>query len=181
LVNGGESDPRLIRQNSLGPVSVMGIEIPNGDALDAVPQSIERCNRDVIEITKTHRALAGGVMPGRPHQAESALAGKGSVRYCHSRTRGACGMRKRVGVGRAIRIEILPRICDVPQMFLRMCEKQHLVRRFFRNAPLPLGVPFLQDGNAAFDSLRTLDMAGASVFDGTRIVKDEHRPEAKAS
>ena len=69
-MNRGEGDPRVSGDNRLGAVAVVGIEIPDRDALGAVLQRVERGDSDVIEITKTHRLVAGGVVSRRTHQAE---------------------------------------------------------------------------------------------------------------
>ena len=66
----GEGDPRIPSHNGFGAVAVMRVEIPDGDALGAAGQCVERGHGDVIEKAKTHRLVAGGVMPRRTHQAK---------------------------------------------------------------------------------------------------------------
>ena len=60
----GESDPCISSDNGLGAVAVVRVEIPDRDAFRAAVQRVERGHRDVIEEAKTHRLIAGGVMPG---------------------------------------------------------------------------------------------------------------------
>ena len=70
LVDRGEGDPRIAGDDFFRAVAVVGIEIPDRDALGAVLQRVEGGDGDVIKITKPHRVIARGVMTRRPHQAE---------------------------------------------------------------------------------------------------------------
>ena len=70
----GKRYARVIRDDVFSAVAMVRVEVPDGDAFGAVFQGIERSNRDVTEIAKSHRLLTRGVMAGRPHQAERALA-----------------------------------------------------------------------------------------------------------
>ena len=70
LVHGGEGDARIARDNSLSAVAMVGIEVPDPDPRCALGKGIERGYRNVIEITESHRLVAGGVMTRRSHQAE---------------------------------------------------------------------------------------------------------------
>ena len=72
-MNRRKSDSRIVRDDCFRAVAVMRVKIPNRDAFGAIFKRIKRSDGDVAEITKTHRAIARGVMTGRPHQAESAV------------------------------------------------------------------------------------------------------------
>ena len=82
-----ERDPRIARRNIFGPVAMVRVEIPDRDPLRAVREGVERGDRDVAEITKTHGALAHGVVTRRPHQAERSPAGQCRPGHVHSGTR----------------------------------------------------------------------------------------------
>src|SRR5207302_10655901 len=62
LMDRCELDPGIVRDNGFGPVPVMRIEIPNRHALSAVLERVKRRDGDIAEVTKTHRAIARGVM-----------------------------------------------------------------------------------------------------------------------
>src|SRR5713101_8086927 len=79
-MNRGEHDFRITRDDFLGAIAMMRIEIPNRDPIRSVFQRIERGNCDVAEITKTHREVACGVMNGRAHETESAFSAQGRAR-----------------------------------------------------------------------------------------------------
>src|SRR2546423_12915407 len=70
LMNGGKGDPRIVRHDVLRAVAMMRIEVPDRDPFRAILQRIERCHRDVAEITEAHRAFPHRVMSRRAHQAE---------------------------------------------------------------------------------------------------------------
>jgi hypothetical protein len=56
-------------QNFLGAISVVGIEIPNGNTPDAkLMMGVKRGDRDAVEITKPHRRIRRGVMSGWTHE-----------------------------------------------------------------------------------------------------------------
>src|SRR5438874_11605512 len=111
-MNRGEGDFRITRDDFLRAVAVMGIEIPNRDAIRSGFQRIERSDRNVVEITKAHCPVARGVMSRRSHQTERALpAERGASRFdrCSSRFSGVLAdiwMRGR------IKIEIVLRLCN---------------------------------------------------------------------
>ncbi len=62
-----ELDPGIVRDNGFSPVPVMRIEIPNRHALSAVLERVKRRDGHIAKVTKTHRAIARGVMSRRPH------------------------------------------------------------------------------------------------------------------
>lgn len=70
-MNRRESDLRMASDNRFRAVAMVGVEIPDRDPLRSVREGIERSDRDVIKEAKAHRLIAGRVMPGRSHQAES--------------------------------------------------------------------------------------------------------------
>ena len=62
-----EGDPRVPGHDGFGAVAMMGVKIPDRDALGAARQRVERGHRDVIEKTKAHRLVASSVMSRRTH------------------------------------------------------------------------------------------------------------------
>src|SRR4051812_1374886 len=53
-------------QDGFGAVPVVRVEIPHGDALKAAFGSRrQRCDGDLVEVTKTHRCVSGGMMTRR--------------------------------------------------------------------------------------------------------------------
>ena len=73
-MDGEEGDPGLIEQNGFRAIAVMHVEIKNGNALGTGRQSFPCGNGNVVQITKTHRLFAGGVVAGRTHEAEDVFA-----------------------------------------------------------------------------------------------------------
>src|SRR5438132_1751569 len=91
LVNRREHDLFIIRYQCLGAIAMVCVEIPNrhplnlpfyrgpwprpgvGDA--GYSESIKRRDRNVAEVTKPHRAIAQGMVTGRPHQTGGACPG----------------------------------------------------------------------------------------------------------
>src|SRR5882724_12317206 len=69
LMDGRELNSRVVRYNRFGSVAVMSIKVPDRNPFSAGFQCIERSDGNIAEITETHRSIACGVMPGRPHQA----------------------------------------------------------------------------------------------------------------
>src|SRR5579863_10267916 len=74
LMDGEKKGARLIQQDRFRAVAVMHIEVKDSDSLPT-RQSFQAGNRNVVEVTKPHRARPGGVVPGRAHQAEHMLSG----------------------------------------------------------------------------------------------------------
>jgi hypothetical protein len=55
LMNRKKGRPWFVEQNIFRPVSVVDIEVINRNAVDSSGQRFERRDRDIAEITKTHR------------------------------------------------------------------------------------------------------------------------------
>jgi len=53
-----------MRNDILRPVPVMGVKVPNGNALDATVEGGKGRDSCVAEITETHRSIPRRVMPG---------------------------------------------------------------------------------------------------------------------
>src|SRR5437773_12388596 len=86
LVNRREHDLFIIRYQCLGAIAMVRVEIPNRHPLNlpyyrgrwrwpglsdtGYSESIQRRHRNVAEVTKPHRAIAQGMVTGRPHQTE---------------------------------------------------------------------------------------------------------------
>ena len=61
---------RIVLEDVLRPVAVMHVVVDDGDACRAERARVRRGNRDVVEETESHRAVALGVVAGRPHERE---------------------------------------------------------------------------------------------------------------
>src|SRR6266446_10862420 len=107
----------------------MGVEIPNGNALRAIFQSVECSNRDVVKITKSHRAISSRVMSGWSHQTESALSAQGHARRPDGRAGGLHRVLLDVGINRCVEIEIFGGLHDSLEMRRRMRAQQHCLSR----------------------------------------------------
>jgi len=94
----------------------------NGDALNAGRERFERGDGNIIQVTKTHNAITGGVMAGRAHQAQNGFAASRATHRFQGRAgrgaRIACDARMR----RRVRVEIF-RIAQAGQKF-RVCARR---------------------------------------------------------
>jgi len=52
----------------------MDVKVENRDTLCAGGCGFEHGNGNIVQVTKAHCPVAGGVMAGRPHQTENAFA-----------------------------------------------------------------------------------------------------------
>jgi hypothetical protein len=74
LVDGKEIDGGMINHDVFGAVSVMDIEVEDGDSFDARLDRCQSGNGDRVEIAESHGLCRGGMMSGRAHQAQSGMA-----------------------------------------------------------------------------------------------------------
>jgi hypothetical protein len=95
-------------QNLLGAISVVGIEIPNGNASDAeLMMSVKRGDRDAIEITKAHRRIRCGVMSGWTHERKRWRAMDKRMLSSRERSgRGAPRMGRNIRKERRVVVEV---------------------------------------------------------------------------
>src|SRR3979411_389428 len=120
VMDGRQSNSRILSDNVLGAVAMVCVEIPNGDTLSAVFQSVERGDRDVAEITKAHGAIARGVMSRWPHQAERALALQSRARGVDGGTGRANGVIVDIRIARRVGIEVVRRFLYSIDVLARM-------------------------------------------------------------
>src|SRR5438309_8280641 len=123
----------------------MGVEIPNGNALRAVFQSVEPSNRDIVKITKSHRAISSRVMSGRSHQTESALSAQGRARRPDGRAGGLHRVLVDVGINRCVEVEIVGGLCNSLDMRRRMRAQQRFLIRRAWPASLPIRMSIFQE------------------------------------
>ena len=90
-------------------VPVMCIEIPDGHAINALLKRIQCRHRDVVEITKTHGAIARGVMPGRAHQAECSFPAERTPRCGNGAAPRGPSVTVNMRMGRRIGVEVAAR------------------------------------------------------------------------
>src|SRR2546429_9167118 len=77
-MNRCEAEPGIMRDDILRPVPVMGVKVPNDNALDTTVEGGKGRDSYVAEIAETHRSIPRRVMPRGPHEAKGALpAGAG--------------------------------------------------------------------------------------------------------
>src|SRR5207245_9202986 len=107
----------------------MGIEIPNGYSLRADFQSVECSNRDIVKITKSHRAISSRVMSRWSHQTESALSAQGRACRPDGRAGGLHRVLVDVGINRCVEIEIVGGLCNSLDMSRR---RREVLRRLAR-------------------------------------------------
>src|ERR1700681_1893751 len=106
-MNRCEAEPGIMRNDIFGPVPVMGVKVPNGDALDTTVKGGKGRDSYVAEITETHRSIPRSVMPWRSHEAKGALpadAGKRGLDRCAG---GGDRMAIDPWISRRIRIKIV--------------------------------------------------------------------------
>src|SRR5438477_13209242 len=84
-MNRCEAEPGIMRHDIFRPVPVIGVQVPNGNALDTTVEAGKGRDSYVAEITETHRSIPRCVMPRRPHEAKGAPragAGKRGLDSC---------------------------------------------------------------------------------------------------
>ena len=102
--------PRIAREDVLGAVAVMDVEIDDRHALDPVDlERVRRAHRDVVEEAEAHRAVALRVVAGRADRAErrAAFAAHDEVGGEHDGARRVPGRRQRMRVHRGVGIEVV--------------------------------------------------------------------------
>ena len=163
-----------MRDDILRPVPVMGVKVPNGNALDTTVEGGKGRDSYVAEITETHRSIPRRVMPRRSHEAKGALpadAGKRGLDRC-------AGGRDRMvidpWISRRINIKIVHCSSYLLHVITRMGAQQITFLRRLRLAPFPVSMSIFQDGNGANDSLRAFWMSRGRILRATWIVKNNH-------
>src|SRR5437588_6188516 len=105
-MNRCEAEPGIMRDDILRPVPVMGVKVPDGNALDTAVEGGKGRDGYVAEITETHRPIPRRMMPRRPHEAKGALPADAGERGLD---RGAGGQDRMVvdpWINRRINIKI---------------------------------------------------------------------------
>ena len=176
LMNGGKSDPRISDHDRFRAVAMVGIEVPDRDARCALLQGIECRDCNVIEETKAHRLVGGGVVSRRPHQAESALPAQ--CQSCDLAGGASCarGMLKNPRIGRRISIEIRRRGAHPCDLIRRVRATDLLLVRFVRQTPFPGGMRRLEVRRAGCYPGGSLGMTDGRILGAARIVQEDHLP-----
>ena len=125
-------------------VAVMRVKIPNGDALGALLNRIQRGDGDVAEITKAHGAIAHRVMTGRTHQTERALAFYRGARCIDGGAGGSQSMVVDVCMGGRVRIEIMRGFAYPRDVLARMRPQQNSLLRRNWFPPFPITMSIFQ-------------------------------------
>ncbi len=164
----------MVGENRFGAIAVMRVEVPDGNALHASFQRIERGNGNVIEIAEAHRPIARRVMSWRAHQTERAAFGNGCTRDLDRRASRASSMIEGIGIRRTISVKILRGIGNAAHVFRRMRVQQHLLCCYLWHSPFPERMMFLKERNRSRNALRAFYVSDTRVFDRTRIVENQH-------
>lgn len=138
LVDRCEHDSPVVHDDVFRSVAVMRVEIPDRDTFRAVLERIERRDRDVAEVTETHRAFAHGVMTGRPHQAERLFFLTCRVRHFERSAGRAQGMLINLSVDWRIGIEGRGGRANSFHVLRGMGSQKRCFARRFRFAPFPI-------------------------------------------
>ena len=173
-MNRREADPGIMRNDILRPVPVMGVKVPNGNALDATVEGGKGRDSCVAEITETHRSIPRRVMPRRPHEAKGALragAGKRGLDRCAG---GRDRMVVDTWISRRISIKIVHCSSYLLHVITRMRAQKITLLRWLRSAPVPGSMSVFQHWDGARDALRPLRMAGGGVIKAMWVVKNDH-------
>lgn len=164
LVNRSKSDPRIGRDNLFGAVAVMRIEIPNGDPSGATRQRIERGHGDVVEIAKSHGAVARRMMAGRTHKAEGEIVVHRLVRNFDGRAGGPRSVPEDVRMRGGVGIEVHGRILHPVEMFSTVSTQQHFVSGRDGLSPFPIRMPGFEPRNCFPNPVRALWVPRGRVF-----------------
>ena len=173
-VDGKKRDARPVEQDRLRAVAVMHVEIENRDALGAGGRGFERGDGDVVQVAKAHCPVAGGMMAGRPHQAENTFApARGSQRVQRGGDGGA-GVAGDIFVIRRVGIEIL-RLVQTREV-LRGMGAQNLRVLAWPGSAQSIGssVWLRNRASVSGDALGAFGMAGIGIAGAAFVGDDFH-------
>ncbi len=176
LMNGRKSNPRISDDDRFRAVAVVGIEVPDRDARCALLQGIERRDRNVIEETKAHRLVGGGVVSRRSHQAKSALPLQ--CQSCNFAGGASCarGMLKNPRIGWRISIKFRRRGAHPRDVMRGVGTADLTFICLVRQTPFPCETRRPQVRRAGCDPGGSLGMTDRRIFGAPRIVQDDHLP-----
>jgi hypothetical protein len=117
LERGAEQDARVVREDVLGAIAVVDVEVGDRDALEPVRfEGMRGCDGDVVEQAEAHRACALGVVAGWADGAERGadVATEDAVDSGDPGTRGGQSGVERIGAHRGVGVElhVASRGCD---------------------------------------------------------------------
>lgn len=121
-MNGKECRAFVIQQNILGAVAVVHVKIENSDAFDAGGECLQCGDRDIVQITKTHDLIAGGVVTGGTHKAQGSFTESRATHRFQGRAGGCTRVVGDARIRGRVRIKIL-RVIEAGQMFRGMRAK----------------------------------------------------------
>ncbi len=128
---------RIVGEDLLGAVAVVDVEVDHRHALEGVRgERVRHADGDVVEETEPHRAIALGMVSGRPHSAERrrALSPHDQVGREHDGSRRMQRSRQRFRAHRRVGIDVVqPRgrafLFDRREVPLSMDPRKLLMRR----------------------------------------------------
>lgn len=177
LVDGGEEQARLIGEDGLGTVTMVGVEIPDRDSREAVVVlGVTSGDGDMIEVAEAHGLIGRGVVARGAVECDG---GSASVKSGAGRADGSAGCA--VGVGgntgpvRGIGVEIDGDL-QAEKMGLGVGETGVGGRGGFRFMPSPTRVGLRQVRNGGQKTGWLFGPAGMAVRGAVRIVEKQHGP-----
>ena len=174
LVDGGEPDPLRSRQDVLGSVAVVDVEVEDADAVQSGGPRLQHGDGDGAEVAESHGVIAGRMVSGRTHQAQGGFALAGEFEGPKRGADSASGVVADAGEEGRVAVEILGH-AQTFEMSGRMGTQQRGVRHRRGVGPLHrqrLLVP--QQFGRALDARGFLGMPDGAVFGAARIVDDGH-------
>jgi len=155
---------------------MMGIEIPDGDAVEAVlGAGMKRGDGNVVEVAEPHGCVSGGVMPGRAHEGDDGFGGVGDsgIGGGDGGAGGAVGVLVDIIKPRGVRVEV-PWLSKTVQVRGGVGERGGGRGGRGGLKPLPVGV-LLAQKRGGFEQPRGLFRPeGGAVCGATRVVDDKH-------
>src|SRR5207244_5540993 len=130
----------FVDENGFRSIAMVHIKIVHGDSFSSCRQRLEQCNRDIAQITKSHSAIACGMVSGRAHQAERALAGARRLQSFKAGADRSPAISRDVWKIGCVSVEV-PRLFQSREMFRSVSAQQYRVVKRRGLAPFdrPLG------------------------------------------
>lgn len=120
LMHGEKGGVLLIEKKRFGAVSVMHVEVEHGDAFAEVGGSVKGRESGGIQVAKSHSAVSGGVVSGRPQEAKSGLAVEGELQGVQSAANGSTGVFVDLRMGGRVAVKVCLRRLEAFEMSRRV-------------------------------------------------------------
>jgi hypothetical protein len=165
-------------ENGLGAITVVGVEIPDGNAAGAeMVVGMESGDSDGVEVTETHRGGGGRVMAGRTHERKNRRAMcKRVIGGGERGGYGAAGVGGDVVEERRVGVEVAG-LVETVQVGGAVGAEQGRVgnrRGWWWHAELPGGMGGAEMGDGAGDACGLFGAHRGAVIGALGVVKDNH-------